>query len=643
MTTGTTAAHRFRLERAAASPDEEPRWFLEKTGVDPATSDWLKGPGRLSEVRSELERELGSKVAAKRVLKEYEDRWIREEVPLSINRAGEVKGTLPEGVRMTVKPAQSVRERGQVEIAADRAVDFVIRFKEDGPATDVRMTSDEPGNVRLSGAAPGSVLRTGMGAGSAVRDGTGAGDARREGGDGNAVRKGGGAGSAIRTLDGDGDAVRAGQGNGEAVRKDGSGAGNAVRTGWGDGGARRAGGGTGNAVVDSAGAGSATVEEAVHGNAIRAGSGSGDAFVTHQAQGNAVIFGKATGTATNQSDAPGDAKNHSSGAGNAERSGTGSGDAVRVGSGNGDAERSGAGEGNAWRDGPGAGDARNTSRARGHAARTGHGPGTARREGPGGWTVTEDPKRVDWPRPDWLEDLTARESVADAVRAGASAPENVPAWTVGDINSDIHQSGETFPTKAACRAHIRERLDGNAQREYGEDSMYEPIRVPAAKEAARLICEHAPALRTERNGPGTEAGVRWEDAVEAAETRRKSIDADPPETGARHYLEETSPVASTRMDQRMLEELVRAARDVQRARTTPADPFGNERGLNAALALGEARLQAAERARRGTGERTPGRDDGTRMRTARPPAAAPPSAAAAAAGAARTADEGRTR
>ena len=75
VTTSTTAAHRFRLERAAASPDEEPRWFLEKTGVDPATSDWLKGPGRLSEVRSELERELGSKVAAERgtrVLKEYE-------------------------------------------------------------------------------------------------------------------------------------------------------------------------------------------------------------------------------------------------------------------------------------------------------------------------------------------------------------------------------------------------------------------------------------------------------------------------------------------------------------------------------------------------------------------------------------------
>ena len=547
-------------------------------------------------------------------------------VRLSVDgETGKLQGELPMGVKThSVRDPSYMRpgtpgygqasERSGFLVESRRAIDLVVEVPGNAPGTNITLSCSAQSNVELQGAGGGDVVHLGPGPGNAIRRGTGTGSASREGGRGSAVRTGTGQGNAVRSYRGQGNATRADEGNGDAIRTD-QGDGDARREGSGRGNATRNGSGTGDAIVDSSAEGTARLGGDVRGNATRAGTGEGDALVTERAEGNATVASEPRGSARNTSSRPGDACNGSIREGDAQREGEGAGSAIRTGAGHGNATRGGNAKGHAWRGGGGNGHAWNATSEAGNAARTGAGTGEARSQGRYGYAWNEERPTP----PVWLEDLAetmqtrrttathdARVRDEDPGREGAegydgperrkpaASPENAEAWVIGDINADVEYSAGLFASKTACYEHIHHHLDGNEQREYGKDSMYTEIPVPASREAVRLIHGWAGTLETDPNGPGREAAHQWDQAMQAAAgamPKRGSEDDN------EDYLERPPETPSTTDDHKRLCDLVAAAAKVHANRATPLDPIGPERELIAALELGTARIETTGRAR----------------------------------------------
>ena len=561
-------------------------------------------------------------------------------VRLSVDKTGRLHGELPDAVesRPVRDPEYAAytvgNQRTGFLVNSGRPIELVVEVPSEAPLTNITLSCIHDGSVTLQGNGNGDAVHIGPGPGDATRDGNGRGSARREGGHGNAIRSGSGNGEAERWYRGSGNAARSGNGHGDAIRKD-EGDGSAVRSGNGRGDAVRDGLGRGNAIVKSNATGSARVGNDVNGDAIRSGTGDGHALVTDHAKGDARIGRNARGTATNRSEYAGDAMNGSDREGNAVREGSGRGSAIRDGAGTGNANRGGDGGGHAWRGGGGNGDAANTSTGQGNAARSGQGEGEAKRQGTNGHEWAEEQH---WhQQPAWLDELVDK-SAAQRMASGPrdrTGGENAEAWVVGDINGDIHEPAGVFASNTACEEHIRDHMDGTAQREYGEDSMFVTVAVPASREAGEAICKKAPKLETDPTGPGAAAAERWEQAVTAATEGVDDEKANRRKRANGHDVGEKSTTASTAVDHETLRELLRAAAEVHKARETPVDPLGPERELIEALQIGEARIKRAaelddrrqqeDRATAGDRYRTPG------------PAAAPVAAPAPATGAAKAA------
>ena len=621
MTETTNGLHLYRVHQAKAAEDRNRAWYLEKTTEDPQTIAWVRGPGTVDDVYRALRCEGVSPASAAKLVREALETGARPRVEIRLGRDKTVVDAVPDGIEVAWggrRGGGDDGERQEMTLRTRRATDVMVHAPAGCSPTTVHLSGPQGGDLTVRGRGTADALRTGEGAGSAIREGEGDGFATRAGGDGfatraggdgNAVRRGSGNGDATRTSAGSGDALRTGEGDGYAVRDD-EGNGNALRSGEGEGGATRMGSGRGDAVRNSAGAGNATVKGTARGNAVRAGSGAGDARVLQDAEGNALVRGESAGDAINRSTRAGDAVNQSAAAGHAERGGSGRGNAVRAGGGAGDAVRTGHGDGHAWRGGAGRGRAANDTSGLGHAARTGTGRGNAERDGGDGWAHTEDPRKRYGTRPEWIEDLQAREETAEAVRNGAPEPENTPAWVVVDIGDYVHRHRGVFGSKTECRSHIRNELDGPDQREYGEDSMYEPLRVPASREAAERICRAAGNLDVDWTGAGRNAAERWTAAVGAARDRHEAAESDGLGRPAGTEDQRTSPPASTEADHHELRELIEAAGNVQAARTEPAEEHDDERELNTALEIGRARMDIAERTRKNAERRAQkGRND----------------------------------
>ena len=169
------------------------------------------------------------------------------------------------------------------------------------------------------------------------------------------------------------------------------------------------------------------------------------------------------------------------------------------------------------------------------------------------------------------------------------------AWIVNDINGDMYPGEGTFRSERACEEHIRQHLDGERQREYGADSMFgcEPVPRPAAM--VELLARRGPALETDRTGRGRAAAKDWERALEAvAGAAGKRTKPDP--TGLRDDGDEEAADGSEAADRERVRKLIEAADAVIESRETPADPYGPERDLQAALTLGRASVEAEDRA-----------------------------------------------
>ena len=391
-------------------------WYLEKKGAEAGEIDWIRGPGTISDVQSELRKELGAgneldiyevletglRTDVQQAARAFKEGGTPEQLAAlqeARERATEARKDFPEndreqlaltlnadGAPVEIAPYGVGVEKSahRLDITAERPLDIVVTANENkGKAVTVHFTSDYHGDVTVEGTGLAHAVREGEGPGDAIRTGRGRGDAAREGGgDGNAARHGDGYGCAFRSGAGDGDASRVGNGDGHAWRE-GSGKGSALVIGEGHGDAVVKDRAQGNALRDGHGNGTAYVEEHAVGHARRVGHGKGNAVVQNQARGNAKVDGDAVGEALNSSSEPGDAVNGSTVQGSAVRDGTGDGNAVRQGTGWGDATRIGKGDGHAWRAGEGRGHGVNGSTGTGAAIRTGDGEGLASRHGAG--------------------------------------------------------------------------------------------------------------------------------------------------------------------------------------------------------------------------------------------------------------------
>lgn len=178
-------------------------------------------------------------------------------------------------------------------------------------------------------------------------------------------------------------------------------------------------------------------------------------------------------------------------------------------------------------------------------------------------------------------------------------------WLVGDINGDVYPRRGDFPTREACTSYISKHLDGEAQNEYGMDSMFDPVPVPPPGEALADVLEHAAAIDTGGANDAGASAARWDAAVRGAD--------DP---------------ATPRED--ALREVIGAAAAVHAARTTELDELGPERDLIARLHVASASMRISDRQRdaeRG-GPDKPIRQGGDPATPPAPerPAASPPAA-----------------
>ena len=298
--------------------DLAPGWYLSKEGAAGGRPDWIKGPGSVTEVRRELERQFKNLDRTERnreagkVVQEGLDHHVdaryeqyrqcrTPENREALAAAAAEDGATPPGrARGRKQDGLVIRldENGRPDIEPPDGVEF--QAKPDGlviettTARDVAVIVDNDAGssadrlIVLRSNRPGSLTVSGDGSATAIRNGIGEGDA---------IRFGKGAGEAIRMGKGDGTALRDGEGDGTALRDEG-GNGNAQRTGSGHGDAVRSGTGAGDAYTVTTGTGNAIVQDTARGNAQRGGKGSGDAIVKDEAVGNALRLGQGPGTAT---------------------------------------------------------------------------------------------------------------------------------------------------------------------------------------------------------------------------------------------------------------------------------------------------------------------------------------------------------
>ena len=404
-------------------------WYLAKRAAASDEIEWVRGPGSIDDIRTELRKHLRpDEKSVRAIIEQGIDRHVEgacrdylhtrsgkslEELEAAAARGRAARQKLgdrreqehdvlvvhqddegrpdieaPEGVTFETE------EDYTLVIHTRRALDVVVIRDKGDRVTAAELRSSASGNITVSGDGPGDALRSGKGGGDAMRTGIGDGSATRTGaGTGSAVRDGHGAGDARREGSGAGDAIQRGEGDGSAIRcgtgkgdawRGGEGRGHAIADSSGDGNAKVSGRATGTAIRSGRGDGNASLGDEATGNAVRDGSGDGNAYVGETAHGHAVVAGCARGTAVNGSRAPGDAANLSDDAGHAERNGAGEGHALRAGKGKGSAHRDGTGNGHAYRDMDGFGSAANTSKGHGNAMRDAGQPGEAvRRNGPG--------------------------------------------------------------------------------------------------------------------------------------------------------------------------------------------------------------------------------------------------------------------
>ena len=153
--------------------------------------------------------------------------------------------------------------------------------------------------------------------------------------------------------------------------------------------------------------------------------------------------------------------------------------------------------------------------------------------------------------------------------------ETATGWMIGDINGDIHPRHGEFPTREACGNHISATLDGEAQNEYGMDSMFDAVPIPPPREALADVVRHAADIETHNTTDAGRGAARWEAAVQQA----------------------TEAAAADIGHEEALREVIDAAEAVHDARATELDNLGPERELVARIEIARASIRIAERQR----------------------------------------------